>query len=375
MTSVRKIAKKAGVSVATVSRALNNHASVGAETRERVLAVASSVGYCPPASRRVTTAIGLCYPGEPVRPDYGAFESALLTGILRGLNEFRFDLKIVAMQRDKLPNESYTQFFARKGIRGVILRTFSGTRPVGEAIAEEGFPSIVVADRFENPRVNFVCTDSKDDSRRALQHLISLGHRRIALAVHCIPDTDHDDRRRAYLETLAANGIEPDPGLIFEIFASMEGGAAVVTQLASLASPPTAIFFTDPLASVGAMRRCQERGIRVPADLSIIGFDDSDIRHHVFPSMTAVCQDANMLGHEAARWLTAMLSGQAQSSLRKVFPTMFEINKTTSPPSATPVRVLPDGSRVAVVTTTGPGGEAIAAAPRAKQDGGRQDRP
>ncbi|MCC6426541.1 MAG: LacI family DNA-binding transcriptional regulator [Phycisphaerales bacterium] len=349
MTSVRKIAKKAGVSVATVSRALNNHASVGAETRERVLAVASSVGYSPPASRRITTAIGLAYPAEPVRPDYGAFESALLTGILRGLNELRYDLKIVAMQRDKLPNESYTQFFARKGIRGVILRSFSGTRPICEAIAEEGFPSIVVADRFDNPRVNYVCTDSKDDSRRALQHLISLGHSRIALAVHRIPDTDHEDRRRAYIEALSDNGVEPDPNLMFEIYASTEGGAAVVTQIASLSAPPTAIFFTDPLASVGAMRRCQELGIRVPQDLSIIGFDDSDIRHHVFPSMTAVCQDANMLGYESARWLTAMLAGQAHAQLRKVYPTMFEINKTTTPPSDAPVRVLPDGTRVAVV--------------------------
>lgn len=349
MASVRKIAKQAGVSVATVSRALNNHASVNADTRERVLAAASMVGYSPPASRKVATAIGLAYPGEPVRPDYGAFDSALLTGILRGLNDYRYDLKIVAVQRDKAANESYTQFFTRKGIRGVILRTFSDTRSLCEAIAQEGFPSIVVADRFDNPAVNFVCTDSKDDSRRALQHLISLGHRRIALAVHRIPDTDHDDRRRAYFETLQANGVQTDPDLILAISASTEGGAAVVTHLASMPEPPTAIFFTDPLASVGALRRCQELGISVPADLSIVGFDDSDIRHHVFPSMTAVCQDATMLGCEAARWLTGMISGHSPSTLRKVYPTMFEINRTTAPPSPTPVRFLPDGTRVAVV--------------------------
>ncbi|MCK6476905.1 MAG: LacI family transcriptional regulator [Phycisphaerales bacterium] len=354
MASVRKIAKQAGVSVATVSRALNNHASVNADTREKVLAAASIVGYSLPASRRIATAIGLAYPGEPVRPDYGAFDSALLTGILRGLNDYRYDLKIVAIQRDKSPTETYTQFFARKGIRGVILRTFSDTRSLCEAIAEEGFPSIVIADRFENPKVNFVCTDSKDDSRRALQHLLSLGHRRIALAVHRIPDTDHTDRRKAYFETLEANGVTIDPDLVLEISASTEGGSAVVTHLASMAEPPTAIFFTDPLASVGALRRCQELGISVPTDLSIVGFDDSDIRHHVFPSMTAVCQDATMLGCEAARWLTAMAGGHALPTFRKVFPTMFEINRTTAPPSTNPVRVLPDGTRLAVVV---PGAE------------------
>ncbi len=354
MASVRKIAAKAGVSVATVSRALNNHASVGAETRERVLAVASSVGYSPPSSRKLVTAIGLAYPGEPVRPDYGAFESALLSGILRGLNDNRYDLKIVSMQRDKLRNETYTQFFARKGIRGVILRSFADTRAVCESIAHEDFPAIVVADRFTSPAVNYVCTDSKDDSRRAVQHLINLGHRRIAMAIHRVADTDHDDRRRAYFETLEANGFAPEANLVLEINATTEGGAAAVTELASLSEPPTAIFFTDPLASIGAMRRCQELGIRIPADLSIIGFDDSDIRHHVFPSMTAVCQDASMLGCEAARWLTAMLSGQAHTSMRKVYPTMFEINKTTAQPSVEPVRVLPDGTRVAVQVPASP---------------------
>ncbi|HLO42400.1 MAG TPA: LacI family DNA-binding transcriptional regulator [Phycisphaerales bacterium] len=368
MASVRKIAAKAGVSVATVSRALNNHASVGAETRERVLAVASSVGYSPPASRKQITAVGLVYPGEPVRPDYGAFESALLTGILKGLNDHRYDLKIVAMQRDKLRNESYSQFFARKGIRGVILRSFADTRAVCEAIAAEGFPAIVVADRFENAAVNYVCTDSKDDSRRALQHLINLGHRRIALAIHRVADTDHDDRRRAYFETLESNGVAVEPELVLEINATTEGGAAAITELASLSEPPTAIFFTDPLASIGAMRRCQELGIRIPIDLSIIGFDDSDIRHHVFPSMTAVCQDASMLGYEASRWLTSLLTGNTSASMRKVYPTMFEINKTTAQPSVSPVRVLPDGTRVAVVTTG-------AAAPKPSGDAPRRPGP
>ncbi len=351
MSSVRKIAKLANVSVATVSRALNNHPDVDPNTRDRVVAAANLSRYAPAVGKRITTVIGLVYPSEPVKADYGAFDSALLTGILRGVNEQKFDVKLVNLQRDKSAEESYTQFFMRKGLRGIILRTFESTRGVCQAIAAEGFPAVVVADRFTDPKVNFICCDSSDDSRRAVEHLIQLGHRRIACAVHNVPDTDHKDRREGYAKALAEHRIPLDPSMVFEIVASFEGGIAAVNRIMGLPVPPTAIFFTDPLATVGAMRRCQELEIEIPGDLSIVGFDDSDIRHHSWPPFTAVCQDARMLGEEAALWLTRSVLGQADPHMRLVRPTMLEINRTTARPPRGRFRILPDGTRVAVRET------------------------
>lgn len=348
MSSVREIAKLAKVSVATVSRALNNHPDVDPATRDRVVAAANKSRYVPGVGKRLTTVIGLVYPTEPVKADYGAFDSALLAGILRGVNEQKFDVKLVSLTRDKSADETYTQFFMRKGLRGVILRTFESTRGVCEAIAAESFPAIVVADRFDDPKVNFICCDSRDDSRRAVEHLIRLGHRRIACAVHNVPDTDHRDRREGYAQALAEHGIAADPGLTFEIVASFEGGVAAINRIMGEVEPPTAIFFTDPLATVGAMRRCQELSISIPSELSIVGFDDSDIRHHTWPPFTAVCQDARMLGEEAALWLTRSLLAQADPALRLVRPTMLEINRTTSRPPRDRFRLLPDGSRVSL---------------------------
>lgn len=348
MSSVRVIAKIAQVSVATVSRALNNHPDVDPVTRDRVVAAAKQSGYTPGFGKRITTVIGLVYPAAPVKADYGAFDSALLAGILRGVNEQKFDVKLVSLQRDKSADETYTQFFMRKGLRGVILRTFESTRSICQAIAAEDFPSVVVADRFEDPKVNFICCDSRDDSRRAVEHLIQLGHRRIACAVHHVPDTDHRDRREGYAQALAEHDIPLDPGLVYEIVASFDGGVAAINRIMGGPNPPTAIFFTDPLATLGAMRRCQELEINVPSDLSIVGFDDSDIRHHTWPPFTAVCQDAKMLGEEAALWLTRSVLGQAQSHLRLVRSTMLEINRTTARPSQQRFRVLPDGDRIPV---------------------------
>lgn len=352
MASVRQIAERAKVSVATVSRALNNHPHVDAETRRRVLQAADETGYTlPESSKKQTTVVGLAYPAEPVRADYGAFESALMAGVLRGLNEQRYDLKIVSIQRDKLPTETYTQFFQRKGLRGVILRNFEDSRAVTRAIAAEGIPSVVVADRFEDPRVNFICCESKDDSRRATQHLIDLGHRRIAIGVHRIPDTDHHDRRAGFEQAMREAGLGPDPTLEYEIVGDMAGGVGLITRLMSMPKPPTAVVLTDPLATVGALRRCLEIGVRVPQDLSIVGFDDGDTRKHTYPSYTAVVQDAEMLGFEAARWLSRHLSSPADAQLaafRVVRQTFFEVNRTTGRPTSDPFRVLPDGSRSAV---------------------------
>jgi DNA-binding LacI/PurR family transcriptional regulator len=346
VSSVREIAAKAKVSVATVSRALNNHPDVDPQTRAKVLAAANKSGYNPKIGRRITTVVGLVYVGESIHQYYGAFDSALLAGILRGLNEFKFDLKLINMQRDKSPRETYTQFFLRKGLRGVMLRTTDSTRSICEAIAAEGYPSVVIADRFDSPAVNSIECDSKADSRRAVEHLIDLGHRRIAIAIHHVRDTDHRDRLEGYVEALTAAGIPIDQSLIVDIIGHMDGGSHAIAQLMGMAQPPTAVYFTDPLATLGAMRRCLEMGIRVPQELSIIGFDDSDIRYHTYPRVTCVCQDAPMLGFEAAQWLTRMLNDMAPTTFKASRSTNFEINQTTGPAASEPVRFMPDGTRV-----------------------------
>jgi DNA-binding LacI/PurR family transcriptional regulator len=184
-----------------------------------------------------------------------------------------------------------------------------------------------------------------------VQHLIDLGHRRIALGVHRVPDTDHHERREGYREALRDAGIAEDPSIMLEICGDMDGGEAFITRLLSLPNPPTAVYFSDPLATVGALRRCLEMGLSVPRDLSIVGFDDSDIRKHTFPQFSAVVQDAEMVGFEAARWLSRKLANPTElggRTMRLERTTFLEINRTTGRPPSEPVRILPDGTRAQV---------------------------
>lgn len=344
MTSVRAIADELGISVATVSRALNNHPGVSEETRKRVLHAADKSGYKPSVGRKPTNVIGLAYPDEPVRADFGAFEAALLAGILEGVSERRFDLTFLSVHRDKHHDETYEQFFNRKGVRGVIVRPLEDTA-LAESIAADGFPMVLVADRSDDPRVNYIDSDSRRTSRAAVEHLVSLGHRRIGLAIHRVADSDHRDREAGYRDGLKAAGLAVDDSLIVRAEASPEGGGMMLMRLLDQPNPPTAIYFTNPLSTVGALHRCLQLGIRVPKDLSIVGFDDGDTRLRTFPQFTAVCQDAKSLGLEAARWLTRLLKDEAQGRFREVRPTTLSVHESTTFPAVAAIRIQ-DNARV-----------------------------
>ncbi len=330
MASVRQIAEQAGVSISTVSRVLNNDPAVNPDTRDKVLSAANRWGYVPTIGRRVTTYIGFAYTGR--RTISAPFDSAVLDGVARGADDCRLDLVVLNIHRDKQPDETYTQFFMRKGVRGVILRTTAEARDVCTAIAEEGFPHVVVSDRFDTPAVNYIDGESQADTIRALEYLIALGHRRIAFAMHSIPDCDHLDRFAGYKQALAAHGIPFDERLIFRHPINLAAGATILKLTRSMPERPTAVFFADPLLAVGAVQKAHELGVRIPDDLSIIGFDDADMRYAVYPTLTAVCQDAAKLGFQATTWLGHLLSGSGPQHFHRTIPTFFEINRSTAAP-------------------------------------------
>jgi len=343
LSSVRHIASELGISVATVSRAINQRDGVSSETRRRVLLAAERAGYEPKIGRKPTNVIGLVYPDEPVKSDLGDFEAALLSGILQGVYENAHDLTFISATRDKHPDESFRQFFVRKGARAVIIRSL-GEVGLAEAIAAEGFPALIVADRSEDPGVNYIDSFSYDASLEAMAHLISLGHRRIGLGIHAITDTDHEDREGGYRDALSRAGIAFDESLVVRADANAQGGERMLSSLLSLDEPPTAIFFTNPMSTIGALYTCLRLGITVPDELSIVGVDDSTTRFQTFPRYSAVCQDAVELGQRASRWLIRATQSTTTGSMRETLPTRFEALESSGPAPERPVRLI-DGQR------------------------------
>lgn len=327
---------------------MNQRAGVSEETRKKVLLAAERVQYRPSMGRKPTNVIGLVYPEDPVHSDIGDFEAALLSGILRGVYAKNHDLTFISASRDKHVNESYTQFFHRKGVRAILIRSL-GESGLVEAIASENFPILLLADRSDDPRVSYIDSISRETSKKAVEHLLGLGHRRIGLAMHSRVDTDHNDRAAGYRDALNDAGIEIDESLMVQTEANTAGGEIMLTRLLKLKSPPTAIYFTNPMSTIGALHKCLRVGIKVPHDLSIVGFDDSVTRFQSFPKYTAVCQDAVALGEEAARWITRSTESITSEVYREVRPTTLEVLETTSFANITPVRINADGELVRTV--------------------------
>ena len=344
MPTIRKVANEADVSIATVSRVLNNSGTVSEPVRQRVLGVADRLGYSG-SRRAMTNFIALAYTGRssPTSP----YDVAALDGMNKAVTEAGFDLAIVSLQSDRRQGESHSQLFQRKGIRAALLRTTANTRQTCIELAEDGFPCIVVGDCFNDaPKVSYVCADSRSTSQQAVEHLISLGHRRIAIAISHIPDHDHEDRLSGYEQALKDHEIPLDPKLVHRVWAMRPNGEQVLRSLMSIPDRPTAIFIADPLIAVGAINQAHEMGVKVPDDVSIIGFDDSDTRNNVYPKMSAVCQDARQLGYDAMTALTRSLIDDSSMPIRKALPTWLELHGTVGQPPATCVRILPDGSRM-----------------------------
>ncbi|MEM1164804.1 MAG: LacI family DNA-binding transcriptional regulator [Planctomycetota bacterium] len=339
--SIRQLAEDLDVSVATVSRALNNHPEVSPETRERVLAYAAEANYRKRSTRRsVTKAVGVLYPSVPAHVQFGNFESAMITGIVSGLREQRYSLTIVDAENDRFPDESLTEFLQRKGLSGVLVRTFGADASLLEELAESPIEAVLLADRSDDPRLNFIYNDSRADSARAINHLHHLGHRRIGLIIHDVMDHDHADRLAGYRQGLERNGLEYDERVVIQASSSaVQTGARALDKMLSLDDPPTAVYVTNPIPTVGLLQRCLELGLVVPRDFSVVGFDDRDTRFHTFPQYTAVWQDATQMGLEAALWLSRRLEGVASDQFRERRSTVFSVHDTSGPVPERPLRL------------------------------------
>ncbi len=346
MSNVRLIAKQAGVSIATVSRVLNNHASVGLEVRTRVLGIANKLGYVSSVGRRATLYIAFAYTGPS---SFGSpFDASVFAGLSSAMDESGFDLAVLNLPRDKKPTESYTQLFMRKGVRGVILRTTERTRGVCREISEEDFPAVVVGSHFQDSAVNYVYGDSLPTSKQAIEHLISMGHKRIGITVSLIEDSDHADRLEGYRQALSEHGLDYDPLLVFRVPAQRPDGAQLIRRVMSDPVPPTALFITDPVVVGAAVSQAHRMGLKIPEDLSILGFDDGDDRSDIYPRLSAVCQDSAQLGYQAFTSLVGIIQSEPgeRKPVNMAVPTWLEVHDTTGKPPNPPVRFLPDGLRV-----------------------------
>lgn len=344
MSNIRQVARQARVSIATVSRVLNGHESVAPDLRRRVMTAIDDCDYAPQVGKRASRALALVYAG--IATPSSPYDSACIGGMVEALEQVSMDLTILNHYRDRAEGESFRRFFKRKEVCGVVLRCTDTHRDVACQIADEGIPVVVLGDHFDHPTLPFLYSDSRQASRDAIDYLCSLGHQRIAFATCERDDGDHVDRYEAYREVLEDHGLF-DQRLVWRIPPHRLDGAQLMRSMMGGRDRPTAAFIADPLVAVGAINEARNMGVRIPEDFSIIGFDDTDTRNTVSPTMTAVCQDSHELGLMAVNYLHSLQQGK-EPTAEAATPRQawLEINHTAGPPPEIATRVLPNGARI-----------------------------
>lgn len=335
MASVRKVAEVAEVSRTTVSRVLNNDAGVSDKVRKRVFDAVAKLDYVPTVGRRATTAIGLVKTQGRPRYAQGHYFPRVLDGLWEAASEQQFDVVLLDIGRDKRRDETYTQFINRKGVRGLAVHTNHEDHHICRAMAHEGVPMVVLSEQFVEDDVEFFGYDSFTGTHAAVKHLIALGHRRIGIAQPVMPTTDIRERRRGYNEAMRDAGLQIDSNFLFNIQMPLlpTSGAALINQIVDMGeNAPTSILIMNPMAAIGALVRCSELGIRIPDQLSVVGFDDAQMRYQVYPKLSAICQESYYIGYEAGRHLIRkLLDGAVEQPMQRCFPTIFEVHESTGP--------------------------------------------
>jgi LacI family transcriptional regulator, repressor for deo operon, udp, cdd, tsx, nupC, and nupG len=327
--TIEDVAREAGVSVATVSRALRNLPNVAPSTKLRVQQVADRLDYVahPTAARLAAGKTSTVAVAVPVLDQW--YFAKVVSGVEAVLSDQGFDLLLysVATEADR------RRFFQGRGAwwrrgDGLILVDVAFDAAASSRLASGGPTIVTIGSRHE--RFSSVTIDDEDSAREAVGHLISRGHERIAL-IWGEPHAGLDFvvpalRRRGYHRALEDAGIDLDPRLEALGGFSVDGGREAMAQLLRLPDPPTAVFAMSDEMAFGALDEIRRQGLRVPHDVAVVGFDDHDLSR-LF-DLTTVRQQADELGAAAARLLLDALRGESEPS-HHVAPTFLVVRRTT----------------------------------------------
>ena len=330
--TIRQIADLAGVSIATVSRVLNGRDDVAPETREAVRQIIREHGYTANRSARGLSAGRTGLVGILVPMVFPAYFAGILAGASEALTER--DLPIALSPTGGEHDREVSVIDRLHGLTDgalIILPEESGEEL--ERLQDNGYRFVVIdplmplAERI--PSVSAAHTSGAD---QAMQHLLELGHRRIAHIAGPRGWVATEDRRRGYHAALAAAGILPDPALTVETTPEIAHGQDAAGHLLNLPDPPTAIFCFNDNNAIGAIQAARARGLRVPEDLSVVGFDDVEGATIVTPKLTTVRQPLAEMGRTGVSLLMRLLAGERFETLHVELATRLVVRESTAPP-------------------------------------------
>ena len=332
--TITDVARRAGVSMKTVSRVMNAEPHVRDQVRERVIRAARELSYRPKVSARSLAGarsyqLGVLF--QQVSPY--AMHAAL--GALGTCRAAGYHLVMETISLDSPDLRSDLDAMANSlSVDGMILMApICDNTVVLGALEDAGFPVVRVAPEVHWPGSLQIEVQDEAAARTMTEHLLDLGHRRIAMIQGPAGHAASALRLSGFKTALAERGVELDAELVQPGLFNVESGRVAAERLLKLKSPPTAIFAGNDVMALGAMAKAQEMGFKVPQDLSVVGFDDIASASMVWPGLTTMRQPMADMGAAAAEAIIA-LAAKSEIAPRSAFACELVIRESTAPPRA-----------------------------------------
>jgi LacI family transcriptional regulator len=339
MATSEEVAQLAGVSRATVSRALNGSARVSAEARERVHAAIAKLDYAPDVvaqslvrqrSRVIAISffdedniLPLSHLGQTSRYYY----LRVLEYIEREAIALGYDLLLPSRPYSKT-TENYARSLQTRRVAGAIMLHATESRM--QALIHSAIPTVFIDRSGQGSHATYIKSDNIDGARQATEHLLALGHRRIALLPGSTLDIAGLERLLGCQQALSQAGITPDAGLVRQSGWNVDEAYEATRTLLAERRDFTAVVAGSDFMAIGVLRALTEQGLTVPDDVSLVGFDDIEFCHYTAPPLTTMRQDPAAMGRGAVQRLIALIEGAEEVS-PLILPTQLVVRNSTGP--------------------------------------------
>jgi len=309
-TTIIDIARAAGVSKSTVSLVLKNSPHVRPVTRDRVERAFEQLGYVYNRSAANLRKAHSSFVGMVISDLMNPFFAELAVGIEDALYNLGFIPILANTTEDRERQAKVLQSMREHGVAGIILSPAGGTDAWGltESLPR-AIPAVLTMRRVEGSPLPYVGPDNRNGARQAVEHLISLGQRRIGFIGGYASNTTRVERLSGYRDALQAAGLPYDEALVFESMPTRSGGFDAITEALAAQARMTAVVCFNDVVAMGATRALGLRGIRIGRDFAVVGFDDIAEAEHNAPPLTTVSTDTRRMGARAARSLLGLIGG------------------------------------------------------------------
>lgn len=328
MLTISQVAKIAGVSVATISRVLNDSPLVTESTKKHVQKVIGELDYHPNVVARSLRSAKSRLLLALVPNISNPFHAEIVHGINKVVYAHDYNLLLCETHGIREREDAFFSMLKQKIVDGILAIDPAVS---ADNLLEYGarYPIIQCCEYKTTPDLPYVVIDDEEGAFAAVSHLIATGCRRIAMVNASGPFGFARLRREGYLRALQSHGLAPDPDLVIEYDIGGDNGEMVAKRLMALSEQADGVFFDYDVIAVGAQRALIEAGIRVPEDISIVGFDGSDMTLICTPTLTTIAQPAYQIGLKSAEMLFTLLDGKSLEQRKVILDFELKIRQST----------------------------------------------